>query len=56
MFADVVALYNKADVILKVKQPHFNDAVGEHEAQLLKPGSILVTRSCIRPPPLTTSW
>ncbi len=43
VFADVVALYNKADVILKVKQPHFNDAVGEHEAQLLKPGSILVT-------------
>lgn len=40
---DPVALYDKADVILKVKQPHYNSAVGKHEAQLLKPGSVLIT-------------
>ena len=38
-----VSLYDRADVVLKVKQPHLNTVVGEHEAGLLRPGSVLIT-------------
>jgi len=40
---DAAALYHRADVVLKVKQPYFNQAVGRHEAELLREGSTLVT-------------
>ena len=43
VFTDVLALYDKADLVLKVKQPHYNSIVGEEEARLFKPGSVLVT-------------
>jgi len=36
------ALYADADVILKVKQPIFNEAIQEHEVDLMKPGAILI--------------
>ena len=43
VIADPISLYNRSDLILKVKQPCFNSAVGAHEAELLKQGSILIT-------------
>jgi NAD(P) transhydrogenase subunit alpha len=39
----VEKLFSTSDVILKVKQPHFNSLVGKHEADLLREGSTLVT-------------
>jgi NAD(P) transhydrogenase subunit alpha len=45
--ADVVAgpeaLFAAADLVLKVKQPAFNTNIEAHEAEMLKPGSLLVT-------------
>jgi NAD(P) transhydrogenase subunit alpha len=40
---DVERLFAQADVILKVKQPIFNQAVGKHEADMMPRGSVLVT-------------
>jgi NAD(P) transhydrogenase subunit alpha len=40
---DARALYERADVVLKVKQPCFDERVGMQEAQQLRPGSVLVT-------------
>lgn len=37
------AVFDRADVILKVKQPHFNEAVGKHEADMIRPGATLIT-------------
>ena len=39
----VERLLASADVILKVKQPMFNAAVGKHEVEMMPPSSILVT-------------
>ncbi len=36
-------VFSSADVVLKVKQPHFNDEVGMHEADMLREGSVLIT-------------
>ncbi len=40
---DVAALWQWADVVLKVKEPLFNQQLGRHEAELLRPGSTLIT-------------
>ncbi len=40
---DAPTLYQRADVILKVKQPCLNQSVGLHEARMLREESILVT-------------
>jgi len=40
---DAQELFARADVVLKVKQPHFNDTVGKHEADMLREGAILIT-------------
>jgi NAD(P) transhydrogenase subunit alpha len=40
---DAIAVFDQADMILKVKQPAFNQALEAHEADLLRPGSMLVT-------------
>jgi len=37
------ALFEAADVVLKVKQPHFNETVGRHETELLRAGGMLIT-------------
>jgi len=37
------ALFAEADVVLKVKQPIFNDTLGKHEAAMLREGAILIT-------------
>jgi len=36
-------LYKEADIVLKVKEPLFNEALGKHEADMLQPGQILIT-------------
>jgi len=40
---DVEKVFEQADVLLKVKQPIFNEAVGKHEVDMLRDGAILVT-------------
>ncbi len=41
--ADFREIFDKADVVLKVKQPHMSEKAGKSEAELLREGSILVT-------------
>ena len=36
-------LYSKSDIILKVKQPCFNEKIRKSEAEMLREGSILIT-------------
>ena len=36
-------IFNRADIILKVKEPLFNAKIGKHEAELFKPNQVLVT-------------
>ena len=40
---DVEELFDRADVILKVKQPIFNDNIGKHEVDIMRSGTILIT-------------
>ena len=40
---DAPALFTRSDIILKVKQPVMNEAVGRHEADLLREGAMLIT-------------
>jgi NAD(P) transhydrogenase subunit alpha len=40
---DVAALYGAADVILKLHAPRPHAALGKHEAELMKPGALLVS-------------
>jgi len=35
-------LYSRADLILKVKQPCFNQAAGQHEVEMMRPGVMLI--------------
>ena len=39
---DPVALYGSADAVLKVERPIVNEAAGPHEADMMKPGALLV--------------
>jgi NAD(P) transhydrogenase subunit alpha len=36
-------LFKRTDVVLKVKQPEFNEHIGKHEIDMMKPESILIT-------------
>lgn len=36
-------IFSKADIILKVKEPHMNDTTGIHETELIKPDTTLIT-------------
>jgi len=40
---DVEKLFSMADLILKVKEPQFNDEVNKHEVDMMKKGQYLVT-------------
>ena len=40
---DVQEIFAKADVILKVKEPLFNDKVNRHEAEMVRDGQYLIT-------------
>ncbi len=41
--ADPVTLYEQADIVLKVKEPLFNEALGRHEVDLMRAGQVLIT-------------
>ena len=41
--ADAEELWNRADVVIKVKQPVFNDKTGKHEAEMIRSGATLIT-------------
>jgi H+-translocating NAD(P) transhydrogenase subunit alpha len=43
VYSEPQRLYDEADIILKVKQPVLNTAVGKHEVEMLRPGSTLIT-------------
>jgi NAD(P) transhydrogenase subunit alpha len=43
MEADVTKIFAQADVILKVKEPLFNETVGKHEAEMVRDGQYLIT-------------
>lgn len=43
MIADAEELYQKADIILKVKEPQFNEAKGKHEVDMMHEGQYLIT-------------
>lgn len=43
MVSDAEHLYQRADLILKVKEPLFNDNVGKHEVEMMHKGQYLVT-------------
>ncbi len=43
ILAGAEEVYSAADIILKVKQPHFNATLGKHEADLIREGAILIT-------------
>jgi len=40
---DVEQLFAASDVILKVKEPQFNDVKGKHEVEMMKEGQYLIT-------------
>src|SRR5690349_592587 len=40
---DAAALFGQADIVLKVQKPQMNAALGKHEVDLLRPGSVLIT-------------
>jgi len=40
---DVRRLWTEADIVLKVKEPIFDSALKEHEADLIRPGATLIT-------------
>jgi len=40
---DAAALFAESDIVIKVKQPHINETLGRHEAEMIREGSILVT-------------
>ena len=41
--SDAVAVWSEADLVLKVRQPEMNEAVGTHEADLMKEGARLIS-------------
>ena len=43
MVADVAELYKRADIVLKVKEPLFNEAKGIHEIDMMHAGQYLIT-------------
>ena len=42
MTSDIRQIFAESDVILKVKEPLFNDALGQHEANMLRDGQYLI--------------
>lgn len=43
MVSDAEHLFEKADLILKVKEPLFNENVGKHEVEMMRKGQYLIT-------------
>lgn len=43
LLSDTADLFQRADVILKVKEPLFNEKLGKHEVDLMHEGQVLIT-------------
>jgi NAD(P) transhydrogenase subunit alpha len=43
IIGDAETLFAKSDVLLKVKQPWFNEQTKKHEVEMMRPGAMLVT-------------
>ena len=43
MVAGAEEVFQKSDVILKVKEPLFNSEIGKHEVDMLRAGQVIVT-------------
>lgn len=43
LISDTLELYKKSDLILKVKEPLFNEALGMHEVDMMHKGQFLIT-------------
>ncbi|HOE07209.1 MAG TPA: NAD(P) transhydrogenase subunit alpha [Bacilli bacterium] len=43
MLTDPQEIYDRADIILKVKEPQFNQALQKHEVEMMHKGQILIT-------------
>ncbi|HAK93597.1 MAG TPA: NAD(P)(+) transhydrogenase (Re/Si-specific) subunit alpha [Planctomycetes bacterium] len=41
--ADAAQVFERADLVLKVKQPGFNETLGRHEVAMMREGAVLVT-------------
>jgi NAD(P) transhydrogenase subunit alpha len=43
MLENPVDIYDRAEMILKVKEPLFNEQIGKHEVEMMHPGQVLIT-------------
>lgn len=43
LLTDTEELFKKADLILKVKEPLFNETLGKHEVEMMREGQVLIT-------------
>lgn len=43
LFGDVEALFRESDIILKVKEPLFNEDIGKHEVEMMKEGRCIIS-------------
>ena len=41
--ADAAQLFQRSEVVLKVKQPEFNEKVGRHEIEMMRKEAVLIT-------------
>ncbi len=43
LFGDVETLFRESDIILKVKEPLFNEDIGKHEVEMMKEGQCIIS-------------
>ena len=43
LVSDVQDMYNRAELVLKVKEPLFHEGLGKHEIDLMHKGQVLIT-------------
>ena len=43
LLGDVEALFRESDIILKVKEPLFNEDIGKHEVEMMKEGQCIIS-------------
>ena len=53
LFGDVEALFRESDIILKVKEPLFNEDIGKHEVEMMKEGRCIISFCTLLPLPTT---
>src|SRR5262249_22227984 len=40
---DAATLYGSGEIVLKVQKPQVNPALGKHEVELMRPGTVLIS-------------